>query len=326
MFDNDRQAAFFFGEPLKIFGRIWHWFVGNADIYEHLWVTLVETALAFAIGTVLGLVFGLWLALSPMAAAIADPVHQGAQQHAAGHPGADLRGLVRPRRGEQGRARRDARLLHRLLQRLPGRQGSEPGRARQCPHARRVAARPAAPRLPAERDELGVQLAAHLGRPGLRRRGGRRVPRLLARRRLPDPAGRGRVRHQHRDGGHPGADRVRAAARRRGRADREAPDALAAGGRRDREDSERQVPLHGQGFRDDGGQQPVRQSEHSRGLGPLAPPRAARRPRRRVRTVARFGERRRGLAGCASPTPLRAGEPADRRSPSCPCRRPRPTA
>ena len=33
MFDNDRQAAFFFGEPLKIFGRIWHWFVGNADIY-----------------------------------------------------------------------------------------------------------------------------------------------------------------------------------------------------------------------------------------------------------------------------------------------------
>ena len=34
MFDNDRQAAFFFGEPLKIFGRIWHWFVGNADIYQ----------------------------------------------------------------------------------------------------------------------------------------------------------------------------------------------------------------------------------------------------------------------------------------------------
>jgi NitT/TauT family transport system permease protein len=73
MFENDRQAAFFFGEPLKIFGRIWQWFVGNADIYGHLWITLVETALAFALGTVLGLVFGLWLALSPMAAAIADP-------------------------------------------------------------------------------------------------------------------------------------------------------------------------------------------------------------------------------------------------------------
>ncbi len=73
MFDNDRQAAFFFGEPVKIFSRIWQWFIGNADIYGHLWITLVETALAFAIGTVLGLVFGLWLALSPMAAAIADP-------------------------------------------------------------------------------------------------------------------------------------------------------------------------------------------------------------------------------------------------------------
>ena len=23
MFENDRQAAFFFGEPIKIFGRIW---------------------------------------------------------------------------------------------------------------------------------------------------------------------------------------------------------------------------------------------------------------------------------------------------------------
>ena len=73
MFENDRQAAFFFGEPLKIFSRIWQWFVGHADIYEHLWITLLETVLAFAIGTVLGLGLGLWLALSPIAAAITDP-------------------------------------------------------------------------------------------------------------------------------------------------------------------------------------------------------------------------------------------------------------
>ena len=73
MFDNDQQAAFFFGEPLKIFGRVWNWFVVNGDIYQHLWVTLVETLLAFAIGTGLGLGIGLWLALSPAAAAIADP-------------------------------------------------------------------------------------------------------------------------------------------------------------------------------------------------------------------------------------------------------------
>jgi len=73
MFDNDRQAAFFFGEPLKIFARIWAWFVTDADIYRHLWVTLAETLLAFGIGAVMGLLAGLWLALSPMASAILEP-------------------------------------------------------------------------------------------------------------------------------------------------------------------------------------------------------------------------------------------------------------
>ncbi|MBX3608304.1 MAG: ABC transporter permease [Hydrogenophaga sp.] len=73
MFDNDRQAAFFFGEPLKIFARIWAWFVGDADIYVHLWVTLAETVMAFGIGAVFGLAGGLWLALSPMASAILEP-------------------------------------------------------------------------------------------------------------------------------------------------------------------------------------------------------------------------------------------------------------
>ena len=73
VFENDQQAAFFFGEPLKVFGRIWAWFFTQADIYQHLWVTLLETVLAFGIGTALGLGLGLWLALSPLAAAIADP-------------------------------------------------------------------------------------------------------------------------------------------------------------------------------------------------------------------------------------------------------------
>jgi len=72
-FDNDRQAAFFFGEPLKVGGRIWGWFVTHADIYRHLWITLLETLLAFAAGSVLGLAFGLWLALQPMASAILEP-------------------------------------------------------------------------------------------------------------------------------------------------------------------------------------------------------------------------------------------------------------
>ncbi|SDM09241.1 NitT/TauT family transport system permease protein [Oryzisolibacter propanilivorax] len=73
MFDNDQQAAFFFGEPIKIFARIWDWFVTDADIYRHLWITLAETVLAFAIGAAGGLAGGLWLALSPMASAILEP-------------------------------------------------------------------------------------------------------------------------------------------------------------------------------------------------------------------------------------------------------------
>ena len=73
MFDNDNQAAFFFGEPLKVAERIWAWFITDADIYQHLWVTLAETLMAFAIGAASGLGAGLWLALSPMVSAILDP-------------------------------------------------------------------------------------------------------------------------------------------------------------------------------------------------------------------------------------------------------------
>ncbi|MDQ2779207.1 MAG: ABC transporter permease [Pseudomonadota bacterium] len=73
MFDNDRQAAFFFGEPVGVFVRIWRWFVVDADIYRHLGVTLTETLLAFAIGAGSGLAAGLWLALSPMAGAVLEP-------------------------------------------------------------------------------------------------------------------------------------------------------------------------------------------------------------------------------------------------------------
>jgi NitT/TauT family transport system permease protein len=71
-FDDPHKAAFFFDEPLEVLERIWIWFA-SGSIYSHLWVTLVETALAFVIGTVLGLVMGLWLALSPTASALLDP-------------------------------------------------------------------------------------------------------------------------------------------------------------------------------------------------------------------------------------------------------------
>ena len=71
-FDDPTRAKFFFGQPLEVFKRIWTWFAGGS-IYLHLGVTLIETLLAFAIGTLLGLVLGLWLALSPTASTLADP-------------------------------------------------------------------------------------------------------------------------------------------------------------------------------------------------------------------------------------------------------------
>ncbi len=85
---RDVQLAFFVGEPVAVLGRVWSWFMpfslppnplfedglpGNADIYLHLGTTLLETLLAFVIGTGFGLVGGLWLALAPIVSAILDP-------------------------------------------------------------------------------------------------------------------------------------------------------------------------------------------------------------------------------------------------------------
>ena len=72
VWENPDRAAFFFGEPLKMFKVIGDWF-SEGTIYRHLWVTLEETVLAFAVGSALGLVVGLWLGLSATAAAILSP-------------------------------------------------------------------------------------------------------------------------------------------------------------------------------------------------------------------------------------------------------------
>src|SRR5947208_10644710 len=71
-FDDPTRAKFFFGQPVEVMKRIWNWFAGGS-IYMHLGVTLIETLLAFVIGTLLGLLFGLWLALAPTASTLADP-------------------------------------------------------------------------------------------------------------------------------------------------------------------------------------------------------------------------------------------------------------
>ena len=43
-FEQDNRAAFFFGEPAKVFWVIIDWFT-SFEIFEHLWVTLLETLL-----------------------------------------------------------------------------------------------------------------------------------------------------------------------------------------------------------------------------------------------------------------------------------------
>jgi NitT/TauT family transport system permease protein len=88
LISRNEQTAFFLGEPIKVAGRVWSWFIpvdvapnalfpeglsGRADVYIHLGVTLLETVLSFGIGTVLGLAVGLWLALAPLASALLDP-------------------------------------------------------------------------------------------------------------------------------------------------------------------------------------------------------------------------------------------------------------
>src|SRR5699024_11255384 len=63
---------FFFPRPLDIVTRIFKWFI-SGEIYQHLWVTLIEVLLAYVIGTILGVVSGLWLGLSLTAVRILEP-------------------------------------------------------------------------------------------------------------------------------------------------------------------------------------------------------------------------------------------------------------
>ncbi|RKT98636.1 ABC transporter permease [Burkholderia sp. Nafp2/4-1b] len=71
-FDSPHQAAFLFGEPMQVLATIGHW-LASGELYPHLGVTLLETALAFGIGTGMGLAAGLWLARAPIASALLDP-------------------------------------------------------------------------------------------------------------------------------------------------------------------------------------------------------------------------------------------------------------
>src|SRR5689334_11977429 len=67
-----KNTAFFFGKPYEVARVVVDWFT-SGKIYPHLGITLIETLLAFAAGSLLGLLVGLWLALSPTASALAEP-------------------------------------------------------------------------------------------------------------------------------------------------------------------------------------------------------------------------------------------------------------
>ena len=63
---------FFFSTPLDVAQRIVKWFV-DGTIWKHLWITLSEAMLAFAIGSIGGILVGFWFAAQPRIAAVFDP-------------------------------------------------------------------------------------------------------------------------------------------------------------------------------------------------------------------------------------------------------------
>jgi NitT/TauT family transport system permease protein len=63
---------FFFSTPTDVAARIVKWFI-EGTIWKHLWITLVESVLAFVIGSVAGVLIGFWFAQQPRVAAVFDP-------------------------------------------------------------------------------------------------------------------------------------------------------------------------------------------------------------------------------------------------------------
>ena len=63
---------FFFSNPLDVANQIVAWFVSGV-IWRHLAITLWESMLAFAIGSVGGVLVGFWFARQPRTAAVFDP-------------------------------------------------------------------------------------------------------------------------------------------------------------------------------------------------------------------------------------------------------------
>src|SRR4029077_7428805 len=60
---------FFFSNPVDVFSQVIHWF-STGVIWKHLLITRWESILAFAIGSLGGVVVGFWFARQPLVAAV----------------------------------------------------------------------------------------------------------------------------------------------------------------------------------------------------------------------------------------------------------------
>ena len=221
-----KKTAFFFGKPLEVLKVMWVRFTGG-KIYPHLWTTLVETLLAFALGSLLGLIVGLWLALSPMASGLSDPYIKAAN--------AMPRVILAPifalwfGLGITSKVALGVTLVFFVVF-FNVFQGIKEVSPTVLANARMLGASRGGPEehLPAVGD-VWVFSSLHTGdRHGIRRRRRRRIPRISQRRRLPDRASRGRVRHQHRVRRHSRADGLCAGAGSRRDAGRGASARMAA--------------------------------------------------------------------------------------------------
>jgi NitT/TauT family transport system permease protein len=63
---------FFFSNPVDVGSQIFDWFASGV-IWKHLLITLWESILAFAIGSLGGVMIGFWFARQPRVAAVFDP-------------------------------------------------------------------------------------------------------------------------------------------------------------------------------------------------------------------------------------------------------------
>jgi len=72
VFGHMLLPPFFFSNPLDVGKQILDWFVSGV-IWKHLWVTLVESTLAFVLGSFGGVLVGFWFARQPRTAAVLDP-------------------------------------------------------------------------------------------------------------------------------------------------------------------------------------------------------------------------------------------------------------